>query len=78
MRPFFESIFNFEKDSSNMAILALEGAAELGQKVDRYLVNWYNNEAKASGKKFSRIRSLSETNVRDLLRATAKDLYLTA
>ncbi len=39
MRPFFESIFNFEKDSSNMAILALEGAAELGQKVDRYLVN---------------------------------------
>ncbi|MDE5756326.1 MAG: ribose-phosphate pyrophosphokinase [Clostridia bacterium] len=52
MRPFFESIFSFEKDSSNMAILALEGAAELGKKVDQYLVNWYNNEAKTNGKKF--------------------------
>jgi len=52
MRPFFESIFSFEKDSSNMALIALEGAEELGKKVDSYLVNWYNNEAKASGKKF--------------------------
>ena len=38
MRPFFESIFSFEKDSSNMALLAMEGAAELGKKVDQYLV----------------------------------------
>lgn len=52
MRPFFESIFNFEKDSSNMALLAMEGAAEIGKKIDYYLVNWYNNEAKANGKKF--------------------------
>ncbi len=52
MRPFFESIFSFEKDSSNMALLAMEGAAELGKKVDQYLVNWYNNEAKTNGKKF--------------------------
>lgn len=51
MRPFFESVFNFEKDSSNMAIIALKGAEELGKKVDYYLVNWYNSEAKANGKK---------------------------
>ena len=35
-----------------MALLAMEGAAELGKKVDQYLVNWYNNEAKTNGKKF--------------------------
>ena len=51
MRPFFESVFNFEKDSSNMAIIALKGAEELGKKVDYYLVNWYNSEAKSNGKK---------------------------
>lgn len=54
MRPFFESVFNFEKDSSNMAIIALKGAEELGKKVDYYLVNWYNSEAKANGKKASK------------------------
>ncbi len=54
MRPFFESVFNFEKDSSNMAIIALKGAEELGKKVDYYLVNWYNSEAKVNGKKASK------------------------
>ena len=54
MRPFFESIFNFDKDTSNMALIALAGAKELGDKVDYYLVNWYNQEAKAQGKKFHR------------------------
>ena len=51
MRPFFFFFFNFEKDSSNMAIIALKGAEELGKKVDYYLVNWYNSEAKSNGKK---------------------------
>lgn len=54
MRPFFESIFNFDKDTSNMALIALAGAKELGDKVDYYLVNWYNQEAKAQGKNFHR------------------------
>ena len=54
MRPFFESIFNFDKDTSNMAIIALAGAKELGDKIDYYLVNWYNQEAKAQGKKLHR------------------------
>ena len=34
---FFESIFSFEKDSSNMALLAMEGAAELGKKLTNIL-----------------------------------------
>ena len=54
MRPFFESIFNFDKDTSNMAIIALAGAKDLGDKIDYYLVNWYNQEAKAQGKKFKK------------------------
>lgn len=62
MRPFFESVFNFEKDSSNMAIIALKGAEELGKKVDYYLVNWYNSEAKANGKKNTKTTFLVGNN----------------
>lgn len=62
MRPFFESVFNFEKDSSNMAIIALKGAEELGKKVDYYLVNWYNSEAKANGKKVTKSTFLVSNN----------------
>lgn len=62
MRPFFESVFNFEKDSSNMAIIALKGAEELGKKVDYYLVNWYNSEAKANGKKATKSTFLVGNN----------------
>ena len=62
MRPFFESVFNFEKDSSNMAIIALKGAEELGKKVDYYLVNWYNSEAKANGKKATKSTFLVSNN----------------
>ena len=47
---FFDSIFNFEKDTSNMVLLAMEGAKELGDKIDHYLVKWYNEECKAHGK----------------------------
>lgn len=54
MKPFFESIFSFEKDTSNMAIIALEGAKELGEKIDYYLTSWYNREAEANGKGFRR------------------------
>lgn len=49
MKPFFESVFNFETETSNMAIIALEGAKELGEKVDYYLTNWFNREAQAKG-----------------------------
>ena len=47
--PFFEHVFKFGKeDTSNMGILALQGARELGKKVDDYLVNWYNTEAESA------------------------------
>ena len=49
MKPYYESMFKFEKDMSNMAILAMDGAKELGEKVDYYLTTWYNNEVKAHG-----------------------------
>lgn len=54
MRPFFESIFNFENETSNMAILAMDGAKELGEKIDYYLVNWFNQEAEKQGKSVRR------------------------
>ncbi len=48
--PFFEHVFKFGKeDTSNMGILALEGARELAKKVDGYLVNWFNTEAEKCG-----------------------------
>ena len=50
MKPYYESIFNFDKDLSDMAIIAMDGAKDLGEKVDYYLTTWYNNEMKAHGK----------------------------
>lgn len=63
MKPFFESIFNFEKEVSNMAIIALEGAKELGDKVDYYLTNWYNTEVKKSGKKIPEKKTFLLKNI---------------
>lgn len=51
MTPFFESIFNFDKTDNDLGIIALEGARELGEKIDYYLVKWYNEEAVKHGKK---------------------------
>lgn len=51
MKPFFEQIFNFENAATNdMAIIAAEGAKQLGDMIDAYLVEWYNNEALDQGK----------------------------
>ena len=50
MKPYYESVFNFDKDLSDMAIIAMDGAKELGEKVDYYLTTWYNNEMKAHGR----------------------------
>lgn len=55
MAPFFESTFNFDEErDSDLAIIATEGAKELAEKVDYYLVNWYNNEAKLQNKNKSK------------------------
>ena len=51
MKPYYESVFKFDKDLSDMAILAMDGAKELGEKVDYYLTTWYNNEIQAHGMK---------------------------
>lgn len=40
------NIFNFTEKKANLGIIAMEGATELAKKVDRYLVDWYNEEAK--------------------------------
>lgn len=51
MKPFFEQIFNFDNAATNdMAIIATEGAKQLGDMIDAYLVEWYNNEAHVQGK----------------------------
>ena len=60
--PFFEHVFKFGKeDTSNMGILALQGARELGKKVDEYLVNWYNTEAEKCGSS-SRVKTFLIAN----------------
>lgn len=51
MTPFIESAFDFNIVTPNLGIIALEGAKEMGEKVDKYLVQWYNQEAARTGKK---------------------------
>lgn len=46
MTPAFsETVFSFNEAKNDIGIIALEGAKELSNKIDRYLVNWYNAEA---------------------------------
>lgn len=54
MAPFFDSAFDFNIVTPNLGIIALEGARELGEKVDKYLVEWYNGEIERSGAKKSK------------------------
>ncbi len=54
MAPFFESIFNFDEDKSELAIIAMQSAENMGKQVDYYLVNWFNQEAKKCNKSFER------------------------
>jgi len=51
MAPFFESAFDFNIVTPNLGLIALEGAREMGEKVDKYLVNWYNEEVARTHKK---------------------------
>ena len=50
MAPFFETAFDFNIVTPNLGIIALEGAREMGDKVDRYLIDWYNSEVKRTNK----------------------------
>lgn len=52
MTAFLESIFSFDNEKdSDLAIIATEGAKVLAEKIDEYLIDWYNNEAKLQNKK---------------------------
>lgn len=46
MTPFFESFFTDDTQTLPLALLVLPGAEEFAQKVDNYLVDWYNDEKK--------------------------------
>ncbi|MDR2090112.1 MAG: ribose-phosphate pyrophosphokinase [Clostridiales bacterium] len=49
MTPFMD-YFDFERPSHPVGIIAMPGAAELGKKIDKYLVEWYNKKAIESNK----------------------------
>lgn len=51
---FLEKAFDFEAHIPEMGIIAMEGAQELGKRIDNYLVQWYNEEAAKHGKAFSK------------------------
>lgn len=44
MTPFFESVFTEDTHTLPLALISLPGAEELTQKIDKYLVEWYNDE----------------------------------
>lgn len=44
MTPFFENVLKEEYYTCPMGIIALPGAMELAQKIDRYLVSWFNKD----------------------------------
>ena len=46
MASFFESTFDFNKGEPNIGIIAPEGAKELAEKVDYFLVKMYNEDRK--------------------------------
>lgn len=47
MTPFFETVFTDDSQNSPLALIALPGAEELAERIDRYLVKWYTESAKA-------------------------------
>lgn len=49
MSQYFDALFKFDNLSEKLGIVAIEGALELAQKIDYYLVEWYNREAEARG-----------------------------
>ena len=54
MAQFFDKIFTSDVEATELAIIAMDNAAEMGKKVDEYLVNWFNQEAEMNGKSVRR------------------------
>ncbi len=57
---FLEKAFDFEAHFPEMGIIAMAGAQELGERIDKYLVQWYNEEAEKHGKSFDKKTFLIE------------------
>lgn len=51
MTPFFKTVFDEENRNAPLSIIALPGAEELAQKIDRYLVEWYKGDCTSGIKK---------------------------
>jgi len=52
MSAFFETSFNFDTQHPALGIIALSGAKAFAEKVDKYLVDWYNAEAVKQNKPY--------------------------
>ena len=44
MPTFFTEVFNDASPVAPLGLIVLEGAKDLGKKVDDYLVKWYNQD----------------------------------
>lgn len=53
---FYDTVFDFDLKSSDLAIIALEGAKEMAQKIDDHLVKWFN-KANGINTKYKKINS---------------------
>lgn len=49
MAPFFETAFDFNTPTPKLGIITHSSARVLGEKVDQYLVKWYNEQAVKKG-----------------------------
>lgn len=69
MTPAFDTVFSEDEiPAYPLAIIALPGAEEFAEKVDKYLVDWYGREC---AKKTPHLLSFPPTS-RVLRRATAR------
>ena len=52
MPTFFTEVFDEPTPVAPLGLIVMEGAEELGKKVDNYLVNWYNRDLSKRNQKF--------------------------
>ena len=52
MPTFFTEVFDDPTPVAPLGLIVMEGAEELGKKVDNYLVNWYNRDLSKRNEKF--------------------------
>lgn len=62
MSAFLETPFNFDTQHPALGIIPLEGAKEIAQKIDKYLVDWYNQEAVKQNKPYRKRTFLIEAS----------------